>query len=74
MAHRFDRDFPKMPGDWLFKVVPVFIAIFFVAVIGGLIVAGIYGVKAAKALDGCTPAVVTSEKDGQKQTSIECKK
>jgi hypothetical protein len=63
----------KMPGDWLFKVVPVFIAVVWIAVFGGIAALIYFGVKAVKGLEGCTPALVTSEQNGQKSTSIECK-
>jgi hypothetical protein len=64
----------KMEGDWLFKAVPFFIGFVFLLIIC-VIGASIYaGTKVFKELDGCTPAVVTSQKDGQTQTSIECKK
>lgn len=64
----------SMPGDWLFKVVPFFIAGVFILMVCFFVAAAILGTKAVKSLDGCTPAIVTSETNGQKQTSIECKK
>ena len=62
-----------MPGDWLFKVVPWFIGGVFVLLIAAFIGFAVLGVKAVKQLDGCTPALITSEKNGTKSTSIECK-
>ena len=64
----------SMPGDWLFKVVPWFIGTVFVILVLAFIGFGVLGVKAVKELDGCTPALVTTDKDGTKSTSIECKK
>lgn len=64
----------KMPGDWLFKVVPIFIGVVFVLIVCFWIAVGSLGVKLARELDGCTPALVTSDEGGTKQTSIECKK
>jgi len=63
----------KMPGDWLFKVVPIFIGVVFVLVVCVFITAAVIGTKAVRSLNGCTPAVITETKDGQTSTSIGCK-
>lgn len=68
---------PSMPGDWLFKVVPIFIAIVFVLVIGWYCFVGFVGYKAVNAAKDCDhPSfVVHTDKDtGDKSYSMSCEK
>lgn len=64
----------KEPGDWLFKVVPIFIVAAFVLVLCAWIAIGVLGVRALNALSTCTPAVITQTHSGQTTTSIGCKR
>lgn len=69
--HKFGQ---KMPGDWLFKVVPWFIGITFVLTILGVIAFGALGVKFVAAMEDCTPALQSSTDGGTTQYSVGCKK
>lgn len=62
----------KMPGDWLFKIVPIFIGVVFAIVIVYWICIAVLADKFIQS--GCVPAVITETKDGQTSTSIGCKK
>jgi len=68
------RNRTSMPGDWLFKVVPFFIAGVFILIVCAWIGMVVIGVKAAGALENCTPALVSKEVDGEKQFTVGCKK
>lgn len=65
----------KMPGDWLFKVVPIFIGVVFVVIVCAYIAIGVVGVKLFNAASSshCTPAIITQTKDGKTTTSLGCK-
>jgi hypothetical protein len=60
-------------GDWLFKVVPFFIAGVFVLIVCVWIGIGFLGVKAAGALKDCTPALTSKNVGGEQQYSVKCR-
>lgn len=62
-----------MKGDWLFKVVPIFIGAVFVLVICGAVAYGVLVYKGIGLLQGCHPAIISQSKDGQTSTTIGCK-
>lgn len=71
----FNRDgFPKMPGDWLFKVFPIFIAIVFIAIVCYYIFLGFVAKKVVSALGDCgIPAVVVSnDGNGNQSYTVKC--
>jgi hypothetical protein len=72
---RFDNDgFPKMRGDWLFKVVPVFIGLVFLLIVGYWIFIGVVAKKAVSALGDCgVPAfVVHKDANGDQTYTVKC--
>lgn len=64
----------NLPGDWLFRAVPIFIGFVFVLIICGLIGFGYLGYKGFDSLKDCTPAVTSKDVAGEHQWSVGCKK
>jgi hypothetical protein len=75
--HRFPNprsNDDSMSGGWLFKVVPFFIVAVFLIVICWFIFLGVMARKAVNVMEDCTPAVVITEANGEKQYTVGCKK
>jgi hypothetical protein len=64
----WDDDLPL-----IFRLVPVFIGVVFVLIVCWWIFVAVMGVKLAKSLEGCEPAVITKTENGETSTSIGCK-
>lgn len=61
--------------NWFFKIVPWFIGIVFILIIGYWITLAVVAYKTINSLDGCTPAVViTNDGHGNQQYTVGCKK
>lgn len=67
--------FNKMPGAWMFKIVPLFIGFIFLLI---LCIWGFYGFLGYKGYQavkgGCVPALISKSVDGEQQYTIGCKK
>ena len=71
---KLDNDgFPKMPGDWLFKIVPIFILVAFLGIVGYWVFVGVVALKAAKTLDECGIPVLVTSNDGHGNQSYTVK-
>ncbi len=64
----------RQQGDWIFRVVPIFIGFVFVVILAMWAGYAYLGWKAVGALENCTPAITSKNVDGEQQYSVGCKK